>query len=95
MDIVKINDLLIEVSSENTQLHLENERLENNWNELKEWLKKKIERNTPNVRWKHYNEDGFNDYDIENGNYISMQPVNVTFKEVIDKMQEIESGKNE
>ena len=44
-----------------TDYYLHLLQIENNWNKLKEWLKKEIERNTPNVRWKHYNEDGFND----------------------------------
>ena len=44
MDIVKINDLLIELSSENTKLHLENEKLKNNRNELKEWMNSEMKR---------------------------------------------------
>lgn len=68
--------------------------LQNNWNELKKWLEEQISINTPNARWKHHNEDGINDYDMVNGNYIKAQSVNVTMKETLNKMQYLE-GKNE
>ena len=63
--------------------------------EFIKYLEEEIEHNTPRVRWKHYNEDGFNDYDVENGDYIEAQPVNITLKEVISKYKEILSkGEN-
>ena len=63
--------------------------------EFIKYLEEKIEHNTPRARWKHYNEDGFNDYDLENGDYIEAQPVNITLKEVIEKYNEILSkGEN-
>ena len=57
--------------------------------EFIKYLEEEIEHNTPRARWKHYNEDGFNDYDVENGDYIKAQPVNITIKEIIEKYNEI------
>ncbi len=61
----------------------------NQQKEFIEYLENEIEHNTPRARWKHYNEDGLNDYDVENGDYLEAQPVNITLKEVISKYQEI------
>lgn len=60
--------------------------------ELKKWSEEKIQHNIPNARWKHYNEDGFHDYDIVGASSIKIQPVNITFKEVLDKVKELEEG---
>jgi len=76
VDIAKINDLLIEVSSENTKLHLKNEQLENNWNELKEWLEEE---------YKYYQKCGNPRIGYAMGQISRTQ----------NKMQEIESGKND
>lgn len=63
--------------------------------EFIKYLEDEIEHNTPKARWKHYNDDGFNDYDVENGDYLEAQPVNITLKEVISKYKEILSkGEN-
>lgn len=53
------------------------------------YLEDEIEQNTPNARWKHYNEDGFNDYDVENPSCIEMQPTNKILKEILQKYKEI------
>lgn len=62
---------------------------------MKKYLEEEIKQNTPNAKWKHYNEDGFNDYDIENPSCIEMQPINVTLKDILNKMEKLESGNNE
>ncbi len=57
--------------------------------EFIKWLEDEIEQNTPNAKWKHYNEDGFNDYDVENGYGVLMRPVYMTLKEILQKYKEI------
>lgn len=56
------------------------------------YLEDEIEQNTPNVRWKHYNEDGFNDYDVENPSCIEMRPPNMILEEILQKYKEIVNG---
>lgn len=73
-------------------LNDENNKLINQQKEFIKYLEEEILKNTPKARWKHYNEDGFNDYDVENGYYIENQPVNVTLKEILSKYKEIIGG---
>lgn len=56
------------------------------------YLEDEIEQNTPNVRWKHYNEDYFNDYDVENPICIEIKPTNKVLKEVLQKYKKIVNG---
>lgn len=60
--------------------------------EFIKWLDDEIEQNTPNAKWKHYNEDGFNDYDVENGYGVLMRPVYMTLKEILQKYKSIIGG---
>lgn len=60
--------------------------------EFIKYLEDEIKYNTPNVRWKHYDEDGFNDYDVENSSCIEMKPTNKVLKEVLQKYKEIVNG---
>ena len=53
------------------------------------FLEDEIKQNTPSLRWKHYNEDGFNDYDVENPSCIEVQPTYKVLKEVLQKYKEI------
>ena len=53
------------------------------------YLEDEIEQKTPNVRWKHYNEEWFCDYDVENPTCIEVQPTNKVLKEVLQKYKEI------
>ena len=53
------------------------------------WLEDKIKQNTPNVKWNHYNEDGFKDYDVENPSCIEVQPTNKVLNEILQKYKEI------
>lgn len=53
------------------------------------YLKDEIKQNTPNVRWKHCNEDGFNDYDLENPSCIEVRPTDKIFKEILQKYKSI------
>ena len=57
------------------------------------YLEDEIEQNTPNVKWKHYNKDGFNDYDVENSSCIEIKPTNKVLKDVLQKYREIIGGK--
>lgn len=57
--------------------------------EFIKYLEDEIKQNTPNVRWKHYNEDEFNDYDVENPSCIEMQPNDKILKEILQKYKEI------
>lgn len=57
--------------------------------EFIKFLEDEIEQNTPNLRWKHYNEDGFNDYDVENPTYIETQPTHKVLKEVLQKYKSV------
>lgn len=66
----------------------ENERLKRQQKEFIKYLEEEILKNTPKARWKHYNEDGFNDYDVC-FDYIENQPVNVTLKEILLIYKEI------
>ena len=52
-------------------------------------LEDEIKQNTPSLRWKHYNEDGFNDYDVENPSCIEVRPNDKIFKEILKKYKEI------
>lgn len=61
----------------------------NQQKEFIKYLEDEIEQNTPNVRWKHYNEDGFNDYDVENPSCIEMRPTDKIFKEILQKYKSI------
>lgn len=56
------------------------------------YLEDEIKYNTPNAKWKHYNEDNFNDYDVENSIYIEIKPTNKVLKEVLQKYKEIVNG---
>ena len=53
------------------------------------FLEDEIKQNTPSLRWKHYNEDGFNDYDVENPCGIVMQPIDKIYKQILKKYKEI------
>jgi len=53
------------------------------------YLEDEIKQNIPNARWKHYNEDGFNDYDVENPNFIEVQPTDKVLKQILQKYKEI------
>jgi hypothetical protein len=57
--------------------------------EFIKYLEDEIEQNTPSLRWKHYNEDGFNDYDVENPSCIKVQPTDKIFKEILQKYKSI------
>ena len=59
------------------------------------YLENEIKQNTPNVRWKHYNEDGFNDYDVENPSCIEMRPTNKILKEILQKYKSIIGASDE
>lgn len=56
------------------------------------YLEDEIKQNTPNLRWKHYDEDGFNDYDIENSTYIEIKPTNMILEEILQKYKSIIRG---
>lgn len=56
------------------------------------YLEDEIKQNTPNLRWKHYDEDGFNDYDIENSTYIEIKPTNMILEEILRKYKSIIRG---
>lgn len=89
----KINKLerIIELSHANAKDTLGeiNYKQEAQQKEFIKYLEEKIKQTTPKLRWKHYNEDGFNDYDLENSCYIEMQPVNKTYEEILQKYKEI------
>ena len=53
--------------------------------EFIKYLEDEIKQNTPSLRWKHYNEDGFNDYDVENPSCIEVRPNDKIFKEILKK----------
>ncbi len=57
--------------------------------EFIKYLEDEIKQNTPSLRWKHYNEDGFNDYDVENPSCIEVRPNDKIFKEILKKYKEI------
>ena len=57
--------------------------------EFIKYLEDGIKQYTPSLRWKHYNEDGFNDYDVENPSCIEVQPTDKIFKEILQKYKEI------
>ena len=57
--------------------------------EFIKYLEDEIKINTPKARWKHYNEDGFNDYDVENGYGVLMRPVYMTLKEILQKYKSV------
>lgn len=57
--------------------------------EFIKYLEDEIKQNTPYARWKHYNEDGFNDYDVENPSCIEVQPTDKVLKEVLQKYKSI------
>ena len=63
--------------------------------EFIKYLEDEIEQKTPNVKWKHYNEDGFNDYDVENPSCIEMRPTNKILKEILQKYKEIIGASND
>lgn len=66
--------------------------LEAHQKEFIKYLEDEIEQNTPNARWKHYNEDGFNDYDVENPSCIKVQPTHKVLNEILQKYEEIING---
>jgi hypothetical protein len=57
--------------------------------EFIKYLEDGIKQYTPSLRWKHYNEDGFNDYDVENPSCIKVQPTDKIFKEILQKYKSI------
>lgn len=57
--------------------------------EFIKYLEDGIKQYTPSLRWKHYNEDGFNDYDVENPSCIEVQPTDKIFKEILQKYKSI------
>ena len=63
--------------------------------EFIKYLEDEIKQNTPSLRWKHYNEDGFNDYDVENPNCIEMRPTDKVLKEILQKYKSIIGGSDE
>lgn len=63
--------------------------LETQQKEFIKYLEDEIEQNTPKLRWKHFNEDGLNDYDVENPIYIEKQPTNKVLKEILKKYKSI------
>lgn len=67
-------------------------KLETQQKEFIKYLEDEIKINTPKARWKHYNEDGFNDYDVENGYGVLMRPVYMTLKEILQKYKSIIGG---
>ncbi len=56
------------------------------------YLEDEIKYNTPNAKWKHYNEDYFNDYDVENSIYIEIKPTSKVLKEILQKYKKIVNG---
>lgn len=54
--------------------------------------KNMAKQNTPSLRWKHYDEDGFNDYDVENPSCIEVRPTDKIFKEILQKYRSIIRG---
>ena len=56
------------------------------------YLEDEIKQNTPSLRWKHYDEDGFNDYDVENPSCIEVRPTDKIFKEILQKYRSIIRG---
>ena len=60
--------------------------------EFIKYLEDEIKQNTPYLRWKHYNEDGFRDYDVENPCGIVMQPIDKIYKQILKKYKEIIGG---
>ena len=67
----------------------ENEELKKQQKEFIKYLEDEIEQNTLNVRWKHYNEEGFCGYIVGNPSYIESRPVNIILKEILQKYKEI------
>jgi hypothetical protein len=63
--------------------------------EFIKYLEDEIKQNTPYARWKHYNEDGINVYEVENPTCIEVQPTNKVLKEVLQKYKEIIGVLNE
>lgn len=70
-------------------LYEENTKLINQQKEFIKYLEDGIKQNIPSLKWKHYNEDGFNDYDVENPSCIEVRPTDKIFKEVLQKYKEI------
>ena len=69
------------------ELILKNERLQNNWNELKKWLEERIKNankclNDPNENW-----------DEDTNGYVLARKFQL--EETLKKMQELEQGKDE
>lgn len=65
------------------------QKVETQQNEFIKYLEDGIKQYIPSLRWKHYNEDGFNDYDVENPSCIEVQPTDKIFKEILQKYKEI------
>ena len=63
--------------------------IETQQKEFIKYLEDEIKQNTPNLKQKHYNEDGINDYDVENPSCIKVQPTYKSFKEILQKYKEI------
>ena len=100
VDYIKENQELKKQLEERTKMYLnackyaqgmENEviTLNTQQKEFIKYLEDEIEQNTPNLKWKHYNEDGFNDYDVENPSCIEVQPTDKVYKEILQKFKEI------
>ena len=60
-------------------------QLQNNWNELKKFITEEFNQNTPVARWITKEETVKTCVDVE--------PVGVTTKRILDKMQELENRK--
>lgn len=75
--------------SENKQLSSNTLQLKNQQKEFIKYLEDEIFKNTPNARWKHYDDDGSCDYSIEECDCIKIQPVSKTLKEILQKYKEI------
>lgn len=57
--------------------------------EFIKYLENEIEQKTPNAKWKHYNEEWFCDYDVENPVCIEVQPTDKVLKEILQKYKTI------
>ena len=86
------NEKIILLRASEPMLNYKKALEETQQKEFKKYLEDEIKQNTPNLRWKHYNEDGFNDYDVENPSCIEMQPTNKILKEILQKYKEIVNG---
>lgn len=77
------------LSEENDKYSIKLHKYKTQQKEFIKYLEDGIKQYTPSLRWKHYNEDGFNDYDVENPSCIEVQPTDKIFKEILQKYKEI------